>query len=114
MITNDNFVYNELVREYCNTFTNLNTILQNQKDDVNKGVIDNATQYEVIEIINNKLTELYNNLLENMDKVIMWWNSYNDNINLLSSGFVKNIIVDGEFENTSFIQAKEILNEELK
>lgn len=114
MITNDNFVYNELVREYLNTFINLNKILQNQKDEINSGIIDNVTQYELIELINNKLSYLYDNLINDMNKVISWWNSYNDNISLLGSGFVKNIVVDGEFENTNFIQAKEILNEELK
>ena len=114
MITNDNFIYNELVREYLSTFINLNKILQNQKDEINSGIIDNVTQYELIELINNKLSYLYNNLIDDMNKVILWWNSYNDNINLLSNGLIKNVIVDGKFENIKFMQAKKIINEELK
>ena len=110
----EKFIYTGIVKEYLNSFINLKNVLQSNKQVVSQGLIDNVAMQNYIKVINDCLSYDYQNILDNMNEIIKWWTTYNENVWLLSTGFTKDNFIDNEFENVAFKKATEIINEELK
>ena len=109
----EKFVYNPIVKEYLNALINYKNLLQNENSMVLKGIIENYDD-DLAKFINEKMNESYNEIINNIKKIVLWWQSYEDSVELLSKGFTHNNIKNEFFENTKFQKAKEIINEELK
>ncbi len=112
-MNDEKFVYNPIVKEYLNTLENYKTLLQNDSSKITNGIIENNND-DIAQFINGKMNDSYFEIISNMDKIISWWKSYDNDMKILKQGLINNTIINGEFENIKFKEVKEMINEELK
>ncbi len=108
----EKFIYNPIVKEYLKSLENYKDLLQNECDTVLKGIIDSDD--DLTKFINGKVNDSYIEIINNISKIISWWKSYDDSVELLSNGLTNDKISNNAFESIKFQKVKEIINEELK